>query len=307
MSPFHDLTRRLEEEARRLGFDLVRVVKPERLAEEGARLCEWLGRGHVGQMGWLARTFEKRADPSRVLSGVRAIVCLAVNYHHEDLCKGAYRVSKYAQGEDYHRVLSDRLERLTGWLERETPGERTLACVDTGPIMEKAWAQRAGLGWMGKHTILINPELGSWVFLAVLLTTAELEADGEPLADQCRTCTLCIEACPSGAIVEPYVLDARKCISYLTIEHRGPVAPAMEPLMDGWIFGCDVCQEVCPWNRNAPTTGESRFLEAPIEWSDEKLDSLTEHDFTQIFGRSAVRRARWEGFQRDLRIARALR
>jgi epoxyqueuosine reductase len=211
------------------------------------------------------------------------------------------KISRYARGRDYHDVLGDRLKEFVLWLNDTAPGSTSRWYVDTGPVMEKVWAQRAGIGWIGKHTTLISPELGSWVFLGVVLTTVSLIAD-EPAVDRCGTCTRCIDACPTAAIVEPYVLDAGKCIAYLTIEHRGPLPQEFEHALDGWIFGCDICQDVCPWNEKLPRrTEEPAFAprQEMLAPSAEELLAMTEDMFKERFAGTPVLRARSEGMKRN--------
>ena len=203
-------------------------------------------------MGYLERRVEERLDPARVLPEARSVLCVALNYYQGEAPDPSWRpVARYAWGRDYHDVIGPRLERLAAHLA-EAAGARSRGYVDTGPVLERDLAARAGLGWIGKNTMLLHPRLGSWFFIGVLLTTAELAHD-QPLADRCGTCRACLDACPTGAFVAPYVLDARRCVSYLTIEHRGDIAPEAHAGMAGWQFGCDICQDVCPWNRKAPS------------------------------------------------------
>ncbi|HSE03931.1 MAG TPA: tRNA epoxyqueuosine(34) reductase QueG [Methylomirabilota bacterium] len=240
-----------------LGFDLV-AVGPAAPPEHGRAFQGWIEAGHAGGMAYLGRRLEERLDPARVLPGARAVVCVALNYFQGEPEDASWRpVARYAWGRDYHDVIAPRLDRLAAHLA-EAGGARSRGYVDTGPVLERDLAARAGLGWIGKNTMLIHPRLGSWFFIGVLLTTAELAPD-EPLGDRCGTCRACLDACPTGAFAAPYVLDARRCVSYLTIEHRGGIDPALHAGMAGWQFGCDVCQDVCPWNRKAPVTREPAF------------------------------------------------
>lgn len=299
---------RLKEKARSLGFAAAGIAAAQELDAEGNRLREWLDRGYHGTMGWMAARYAERVDPRRVLPGARSVVVVAANYytpalHSEEPAKG--KISRYAWGEDYHRVVLKPLEELARWLEGEYPGEVCRAYVDTGPVMEKAWAQRAGIGWIGKHANIITREKGSWVFLGALLTTLDLRPDG-PAPDRCGTCTLCLEACPTKAIVEPYVVDSRLCLSYLTIEHRGEITGDITSRFDRWIFGCDVCQDVCPWNtRFASPAAEQSFAPRlgnqapPLEsWVE-----MTAEEFESRFAGSPVRRTKVEGLRRNVRIA----
>src|SRR5512143_874984 len=238
---------RVKEAALAFGFSHAGIARGDVPLEESRALGAWLDRKYHATMGWMERTRARRGDPSLVLPGVKSVIAVSLNYYTPDARRGGRgKISRYAWGDDYHDVLGERLERFQGWLREKYPGEKFLWYADTGPVMDKVWAQRAGIGWEGKHTNVITTDVGSWVFLGEVLTTLELEPDA-PATDHCGTCTLCIEACPTGAIVEPYVVDSGLCISYLTIEHRGEL-PAGASL-DGWIFGCDVCQDVCPWKR----------------------------------------------------------
>ncbi len=237
------------------------------------------------------------------MEGVRTIVSAGLNYqtpHRHPDAPGRGKISRYAWGDDYHDVLGGRLEALLAGIRREYPSVDGRIYVDTGPVMEKVWAQRAGLGWQGKHTNLISREHGSWLFLGEILLTAEVEPDA-PETDHCGNCTLCIEACPTGAITEPYRLDARLCISYVTIEHRGPVPGDVMGRLDGWLYGCDVCQDVCPWNESAVDCGEPAFepREGNVARNPVTVLEMTEDEFRSAFRKSPIRRARYEGLRRN--------
>ena len=299
----------IKSEARALGFTHVGFCSaaPDALASE--RLRSWLDRGYHASMAWMAKRADDRGDPSRVLPGARSIISLAFNYytpHEHSREAGTGKISRYAWGDDYHEVVGGRVKSLTAWLTRTFPGERALWYVDTGPVMEKAWAARAGIGWIGKHTNVITADTGSWVFLGEIITTLELPAD-EPAVDHCGTCVRCLEACPTGAIVEPYVVDSNRCLSYLTIEHRGPVDDTLGDQYDGWVFGCDVCQDVCPWNQKfAAETTEPRFHPRPgnVNPSLEEWAGMTPGEFAARFDGSPIRRPRHEGLMRNVRIVR---
>jgi epoxyqueuosine reductase len=297
---------RVKTRARELGFTLVGIAPATAMSQETTRLREWLARGYHATMRWMAQREEKRTDPRAVVPGACSVVSVAMNYytpvrHASDPAIG--KISRYAWGEDYHEMLGTRLQQLQDWMEREFPGSKNLWYVDTGPVMEKAWAQRAGIGWIGKHTNVISQERGSWLFLGEIITTVQLEPDS-PATDHCGTCMLCIDACPTKAIVEPYVVDAGRCISYLTIEHRGPIPDQLAARFENWIFGCDICQDVCPWNHRFSTaTAEPGFLprpgnEAPVlqDWR-----GITEEEFASRFRGSPVRRSRWTGLLRNIR------
>ena len=299
----------IKAKARELGFSLVGIAEAGPLPEESLRLQEWLHRGYQGSMAWMDRWLEKREDPRVILPGAKSMVCVAMNYytpvtHPDDEDHG--KISRYAWGEDYHRLLGRKLEELRNWLTVQFPGTESTWYVDTGPVLEKAWAQKAGIGWQGKHTNLINSEMGSWIFLGEIITTLALQPD-PPATDHCGTCTLCIEACPTGAIVEPYVVDSRKCLSYLTIEHRTEIVGEITGQFDGWIYGCDVCQDVCPWNQkfsqesSEQAFGPQRDLAGPKleEWS-----RMSREEFNERFRESPIKRTKWEGLVRNVNIVR---
>ncbi len=306
----------IKQEARRLGFDAVGISRvasdPASLPDSlYARLREWLDRGYEGAMGWMARRPERRADPRRVLPGCRSIVSVGMNYftgHRADESPGHGRIARYAWGRDYHSVLQATLERLDAHIKTLAPDAGTRWYVDTGPVMEKAWAQQAGLGWIGKHSNLVSPRYGSWLLLGEILTTLELDAD-EPGADLCGTCQLCIRACPTGAITEPYMVDARRCLSYLTIELRKPddeIPSELAPKLGNRIFGCDDCLDACPYNVTAPPTQESAFQPSPLTLAPllSTLETMSERTFQDTFQLSAIRRANHRGFLRNVTIAR---
>ena len=283
-----------------LGFDLV-AVGPAGPPEHGAALRRWVEAGHAGTMGYLSRRLEERLDPARVLPGARAAVCVALNYYQGETTDASWRpIARYAWGRDYHDVIGPRLERLATHLT-DAAGARSRGYVDTGPVLERDLAARAGLGWIGKNTMLLHPALGSWFFIGVLLTTAALVADA-PLADRCGSCRACLDACPTGAFPAPYVLDARRCISYLTIEHRGEIDPALHRGMAGWQFGCDVCQDVCPWNRKAPTTRHPELVPATAYPGAPAVASMDDASMREAFRGSALLRAKPAGLRRNALI-----
>jgi epoxyqueuosine reductase len=252
----HALALNVKAKARELGFDLVGIA-PAESSQYQAYFRQWLDEGQAGTMHYLADRFEERTQPSAYFGGAVSVVCVALNYHAalepvapEQQSHHA-RVARYALGDDYHEIIKDRLYDLADWIRETVPGSRTRCGVDTVPVMEKELAARAGIGWVGKNTCVINPRLGSWLLLGEVLTTIPLPAD-EPATDHCGSCTRCLDACPTGAITAPYQLDARRCISYLTIEHRGEIADELKPQIGDWLYGCDVCQDVCPHNRHQP-------------------------------------------------------
>lgn len=255
----------LKDEARRLGFTLTGVcpaVTPQGLHH----FHDWLDAGYAGEMSYLVRRRDAYAHPRHVLDGVRSLVMLAMPYRTAEPAtptQGEGRVSRYAWGSDYHDLIHDRLRRLADWLVSHAPQAKVRGVVDTAPLLEREFAQLAGLGWIGKNTLLLNKQFGSWFFLAALLTDIELACDDPHETDHCGTCRACLDACPTQAFVAPYVLDSRRCISYLTIELRGPIAEELRPGIGDWLFGCDICQDVCPWNHRAPVTDEPAFLPMP--------------------------------------------
>lgn len=309
------LARAIKQEALSLGFDAVGIVRVDHSpqfpqASLLTRLTNWLERGLHGTMAWMERTPEKRADPRQVLPGCRSIISVGVNYlteHRADERPGHGRIARYAWGKDYHNVLSERLKQFERRIHSLAPEAVTRRYVDTGPVMEKAWAERAGIGWIGKHSNLVSTQFGSWLVLGEILTTLDLEPD-ESATDLCGSCTLCIQACPTEAIVDPYVVDATRCISYLTIELRGDqefIPEELQPRMGNKIFGCDDCLDVCPFNLRAEPTRDPAFQPTPLILAP-SLDTLTKMDeatFAVVFQQSPIRRAKHAGFQRNLSIA----
>ncbi|MBI3635917.1 MAG: tRNA epoxyqueuosine(34) reductase QueG [Candidatus Rokubacteria bacterium] len=294
------LTAAVKEQARELGFD--RVACGPATIEHGAAFERWLAAGHAAGMGYMARTRADRLDPARLLPGVRSAVTLALNYRPaaEPAEGDPWRsVARYARGRDYHDVMRPRLAALATFLDGAAgAGTRSRAAVDTSAVLERDLAAAAGLGWIGRNTMLLAPELGSWFFIGIVLTTADLAPD-ERVPDRCGTCRACLDACPTGAFVAPYELDARRCISYLTIEHRGDIPETLRDALGPWLFGCDVCQEVCPWNRKAPATREPAFgIERDLPPPSLLLE-MTEEDFRGRFRGTALYRARHAGLLRN--------
>jgi epoxyqueuosine reductase len=307
----HALAGEIKQRARSLGFDLVGIA-----AADASRyrdyLRQWLDDGQAGTMQWLATRFDERADPRVYLQGAQSVICVAINYHVKldelpaEERKHHGRVARYALGEDYHEHLKRRLYALADWLRSAVPEAQTRVCVDTAPVMEKDLAARAGVGWLGKNCCTINPSIGSWLLLGEIITTLDLPHD-EPAVDRCGTCTRCIDACPTGAITAPYQLDARRCISYLTIEHRGEIEPTLQQQLGEWLYGCDICQDVCPWNSRAPDTTDPAFqprfatgtldLRQVLSWSADEYR-------TKLRG-SAMKRVKLPVLQRNARIVAA--
>jgi len=299
------LAREIKDRALFEGFNKVGIVGASSLEDEGRRLKEWLARGYHGDMKWMSRDVEKRINPSQIFPQARSVVVVALNYftpHQHQQTPDTGKVSRYAWGDDYHDVVKTKLSSLLAWIREQEPTAEGKICVDIQPVMDKAWAVRAGLGWLGKHSNVITQEYGSWVFIGELLLNLELEHDDARVEDHCGTCTLCIDACPTAAITEPYVVDSNKCISYATIELRAPELPEQMDL-DGWLYGCDVCQDVCPWNRFEEPCAESRFAPRPGNVDAEISDilELTPQTYAARFRGSAMKRAKLTGLQRNAR------
>jgi epoxyqueuosine reductase len=299
------LTQKIKQKALEIGFDKVGVARAEALKKEGDHLKEWLERDLHGEMRWLEREPEKRSDPRVLFPGAKSIIVLAMNYytpheHEPDRTKG--KISRYAWGDDYHDVVKEKLWELLGWIQEEFPDVKGKVCVDTAPIMDKAWAVRAGLGWLGKHSNVITKEFGSWVFIGEVLLDLELEYETDLVEDYCGTCTACLDACPTNAIVEPFLVDSKACISYATIELRSPEFPVeIAENLEGWLYGCDICQDVCPWNRFQKPTEEERFEPRPQNVTPDLDDvlSLTPEEYARIFRRSAIKRTKLKGLKRN--------
>lgn len=302
-----ELSRFIKRQALAVGFDKVGIVRAGALETEAKRLDEWLARGFHATMQWMAREPSVRADPRTIFPGARSVVAVAINYytssqHHES--EGTGKVSRYAWGDDYHEILRDKLRSLFDRIKRVRPETEGKICVDIQPVMDKAWAVRAGLGWLGKHSNLITHEYGSWVFIGELLLNLDLEYEDQVVEDHCGTCTLCIDACPTQAIVEPYVVDSAKCVSYATIELRAPAIPEeMSEKLAGWFYGCDICQDVCPWNRFEQVTDEQRFepREGNVNPSLKEILKLDQNAYAERFRGSAMKRAKLSGLKRNAR------
>lgn len=305
--------------AREVGFDLVGFARAQPLEREGADLRAWLADGRHGQMAYMADTAQRRADPTAVIAGCRSIVAVAINYHvaddadrHDPPPTG--RVARYARGRDYHRVVQKPLRKVARFIDQHSPsGTESKPYTDTGPVMERPWAARAGLGFLGKNTLLINRERGSWFLLSVILTTADLSSDlpavdTAALTDGCGDCRRCIDACPTGALDEPWRIDARRCVSYLTIEHQGAIAPDLAAQLRGNVFGCDICQDVCPYNRKraVPVAAADDPLAPrllPADWSLAAVAAITYEQLIGEYAQSALRRAGVESLHRNAAIA----
>ncbi|MEJ7712937.1 MAG: tRNA epoxyqueuosine(34) reductase QueG [Pyrinomonadaceae bacterium] len=302
-----NISTQIKERALAEGFHKVGIVRAEPLEAERARLEDWLARGFHAQMTWMARDTAARTDPRALLPDAQAVVVVALNYftpHKHQEADAHGKISRYAWGDDYHDVLSEKLRSLLDWIKERWRGVEGKVCVDAQAAMDKAWAVRAGLGWIGKHSNVITREYGSWVFLGELLLSLEMEYDDIRSEDHCGTCTLCLEACPTGAITEPRVVDSALCISHATIELRdSELPPVVEKNLNGWLYGCDDCQTICPWNRFEQPTEELRFEPRGMETSQplEQVLAFTPDSYAARFRRSPIKRAKLSGLQRNAR------
>lgn len=301
------LTRKIKKEARRVGFDAVGAAPVSAIPPDN--LLEWLRRGYQGEMTYMDRWVDKRLDPGQVLEGAVSILSLALNYYHphqlpyHDPERGA--ISRYAAGDDYHDVMREKLQRLLERIRELAPEVRGKVYVDTGPVLDKWWASRSGIGWLGKNSnVLAKRRIGSWFFIGEILLDLELDYD-QPSADHCGSCARCIEACPTDAIVQPYVVDSRRCISYLTIELRGDVPEEFRPSMGNLIFGCDICQDVCPWNRKIEPSPAAEFRPREVNRAPElrRLARMSVEDYRENYRRSPLKRAKRRGLLRNVAIA----
>lgn len=287
-----------------LGFTYMGVAKAEQMDEEARRLEEWLNQDYHGKMSYMANHFDKRIDPRKLVEGAKSVISLTYNYYNEaqQTDPEAPKISQYAYGKDYHFVIKSKLKTLLAYI-REEVGEVNGRCfVDSAPVLERDWAKRSGVGWVGKHTLLIHPKAGSYFFLAELIIDLDLTTN-DPIRDHCGTCTRCIDACPTEAISpEGYVMDGSKCISYLTIELKDAIPTEFEDKMEGWMFGCDICQQVCPWNRFAQPHDEPEFEPHPdlLDMTKQDWIEITEDVFRKVFKKSAVKRTKYGGLKRNI-------
>lgn len=294
----------IKKKSEELGFLTIGFSKAEFMPEEAQRLEEWLGLGFQGEMDYMNNHFEKRVDPTKLVDNAKTVISLAYNYYTEHKASDplAPKLSIYALGRDYHKVVKKKLKLLSKAIEEEYGAFSGRYFVDSAPILERDWAKRSGLGWIGKNTLLIHPKKGSYFFLAELIVDFELEYDA-PMKDYCGTCTKCIEACPTDAIQEDgFVLDSKKCISYLTIELKDQIPIEFEGKMENWMYGCDICQEVCPWNRFSKPHNEKEFnpSKALSSMTKESWENLTEEKFDALFFGSAVKRTKFKGLKRNI-------
>lgn len=292
-------------EAERMGFDACGIAQATALKEESAHVEQWLESDCEGEMGYLTRNKEKRYDPRLLVEGTKSIVTVLYNYYPKQRIGDSdkFKIAKYAYGADYHDVLKHKMRQLLEGIEAQTGKlEGTRLFVDSAPVLDRAWAVRCGLGFIGKNTTLIHPKKGSFFFIGHFFLPIELEGTGKPLTNRCGRCTKCLDACPSGALEAPFHIDARKCISYLTIEYKGSLAGIDPKTFNGWMYGCDICQDVCPYNRFALPNKEPEFQpsERLIAMHDEDWERLSKEDFDALFKHSAVQRAGYEGLKRNI-------
>ncbi len=297
-------TQLIKTEAKRLGFLSCGISKAQFLEEEAPRLEKWLNKNMHGKMQYMENHFDKRLDPTKLMEGSKSVISLLLNYFpSEKQNDNSYKLSKYAYGVDYHFVIKDKLKQLLEFIQSEIGEVHGRAFVDSAPVLDKAWAAKSGLGWMGKHTNLLSQQLGSFYFIAELIVDLELDYDS-PTTDHCGSCTACIDACPTQAIVEPYVVDGSKCISYFTIELKDNIPSEYKGKFDDWMFGCDICQDVCPWNRFSKPHKEPLFNPHPElkEMTKKDWEEITEDVFKKIFQKSAVKRTKYSGLKRNIKF-----
>jgi epoxyqueuosine reductase len=307
MMPSRDITKKtafIKSTAQKLNFDYCGISKAEFLAEDAERLKKWLDNEYHGQMSYMINHFDKRVDPRALVDDARSVISLLYNYFPETELpeKDNYKISRYAYGEDYHFVIKNKLKKFLGIIREELPEAEGRVFVDSAPVLERQWAARSGLGWIGKNTMLINKEAGSFLFIAEIILNIELTYDN-PIGDFCGTCTKCIDACPTNALI-PYEMDASKCISYLTIELKEDIPEEFNGKLKDWIFGCDICQEVCPWNRFSGAHNEPLFQPKDKLKSMNKKDwiEMSKPDFQKLFRKSAVLRAKYDGIKRNINL-----
>ncbi len=303
-------TQKIKNEALRLGFMNCGIARAGRLDDDARRLEQWLNKGFQAGMQYMEKHFDLRIDPTKLVPGARSVITLLLNYYpREEQAAGVPRIAKYAWGEDYHIVIREKLNALLHFINTEIGQVQGRGFVDSAPVLERSWAVKSGLGWVGKNGNLLSKKSGSFFFIATLITDLDLDPDQPFTTDHCGSCTRCLDACPTGALVSPTVVDSRKCISYLTIELKDATIPsAFEHQMEGWIFGCDICQDVCPWNRFATTHSEEAFSPVPelLNLSTGDWEAMTEEGFRKYFGKSALKRAKYQGLMRNLRFLRKL-
>lgn len=296
-------TQKIKSEAKRLGFLSCGVSKAGFLEQEAPRLEQWLRNGYHGEMQYMENHFDKRLNPRLLVDGAQSVISLLLNYYPTDIQNSSdtLKISKYAYGTDYHYVIKDKLKQLLHFIENEIGEVSGRAFVDSAPVLDKAWAAKSGLGWIGKHSNLLTKQTGSFYFIAELIIDLPLMYDG-PTTDHCGSCSACIDSCPTEAIIAPYVVDGSKCISYATIELKNEIPAYFSGKMDDWMFGCDVCQDVCPWNRFSKPHSEPEFNphEKLLDLTRKEWEEITIEVFQEIFKKSAVKRTKYEGLRRNI-------
>ncbi|MEZ7918316.1 MAG: tRNA epoxyqueuosine(34) reductase QueG [Flavobacteriales bacterium] len=298
----HQHTAFIKDQAKRLGFMSCGISKAGFLEQEAPRLEAWLNQNRHGQMQYMENHFDKRLDPTKLVEGSKSVISLLLNYYPQQLQRDdSYKISKYAYGTDYHFVIKDKLKELLHCIQEQVGDVHGRAFVDSAPVLDKAWAAKSGLGWIGKHSNLLSKQAGSFYFIAELIVDLDLDYD-TPVTDHCGSCTACIDACPTQAIVEPYKVDGSKCISYFTIELKNEIPSSVSGQFDDWMFGCDVCQDVCPWNRFSKAHKEPLFDPHPDVLSNSKKDweEITQEVFSEIFKKSPLKRTKFEGLRRNI-------
>ncbi len=296
----------IKKRALQLGFEDCGISKAEFLEEEASRLESWLKSNHHGEMHYMENHFDKRLDPRKLMPGAQSVISLLYNYFPQKVQRDdSFHISKYAYGKDYHKVIKKKLAQLLSDLQEEFGSIQARIFVDSAPVMEKAWAARSGLGWIGKNSNLIHPKKGSFLFLAEIISDLSLRAD-PPIKDFCGSCTRCIDACPTQAIENPYAVNGSKCISYFTIELKDELPEPMKGKFENWMFGCDICQDVCPWNRFSTPSLEEKFLpnESILQYTQKEWIELSEEVFDEIFRGSAVGRTQFTGLKRNIEFLR---
>ncbi len=297
-------TQLIKSEAIRLGFMSCGISKAEFLEEEAPRLESWLNKNHNGKMGYMENHFDKRLDPTKLVPGSKSVISMLLNYYPENKqTDDTYKISKYAYGTDYHFVIKDKLKELLDYINSEIGEVHGRAFVDSAPVLDRAWAAKSGLGWVGKSSNLLTKQVGSFYFIAELIIDLELDYD-YPVTDHCGSCTACLDACPTQAIVAPYVVDGSKCISYYTIELKDAIPEEASGNMDDWMFGCDICQDVCPWNKFSKAHKEPLFNANPqlLDMTKKDWEEITQEVFSQVFKKSAVKRTKFSGLERNIKF-----
>ncbi len=299
-----DLSEQIKKYAFKIGFAACGIAGAEKLDKESEKLRKWLDKEMHAGMHYMKNQFEKRSDPRKLVKNAKSVISVLYNYFPEKLLPETsyYIISKYAYGEDYHHVIKEKLKLLLAFIQSKAKTENARVFVDSAPVMDKVWAEKSGLGWIGKNTCLINPRVGSFQFIGEIILDLELEYNKAPIKNRCGNCTQCMDACPTGAIVQPGIIDSRKCLSYHTIEHKSELPKVLKNKFENRIFGCDICQDICPWNRFAKPAEESRFqpkIEL-LQMTRQNWENLTKEEFNNLFGKSAIQRLQFEGLKRNI-------